>query len=157
MGFSSREYWSGLPFPYPRGSSWLRDRTQVSCITGGFFTVWATREAWTAREVPPDLNKGVFMCVCVYTFFFLNHSAITHFTMSTWLLYALGNQTSRDSLYLDICFIVGCSMVMMWPVMTPGITKGTRTQQLFQILENNVLLQMTRTDLSSHGKILPHE
>ena len=48
-------------------------------------------------------------------------------------------------------------MVMMWPVMTPGITKGTRTQQLFQILENNVLLQMTRTDLSSHGKILPHE
>ena len=28
-----------------RGSSWLRDWTQVSCIAGRFFTVWATREA----------------------------------------------------------------------------------------------------------------
>ena len=25
-------------------SSWLRDQTQVSCITGRFFTIWATRE-----------------------------------------------------------------------------------------------------------------
>ena len=28
-----------------RRSSQPRDRTQVSCITGGFFTSWATREA----------------------------------------------------------------------------------------------------------------
>ena len=28
-----------------RGSSWPRDWTRVSCITGRFFTVWATREA----------------------------------------------------------------------------------------------------------------
>ena len=27
------------------GSSQIRDRTQVSCITSGFFTSWATREA----------------------------------------------------------------------------------------------------------------
>ena len=27
------------------GSSWLRNWTGVSCITGGFFTSWATREA----------------------------------------------------------------------------------------------------------------
>ena len=26
-----------------RGSSWSRDWTQVSCIAGGFFTIWATR------------------------------------------------------------------------------------------------------------------
>ena len=26
-------------------SSWPRDRTWVSCIAGGFFTIWATREA----------------------------------------------------------------------------------------------------------------
>ena len=31
--------------PSSRGSSWSRDRTKVSCIAGGFFTVWATREA----------------------------------------------------------------------------------------------------------------
>ena len=30
---------------FSKGSSWSRDRTQVSCIAGRFFTVWATREA----------------------------------------------------------------------------------------------------------------
>ena len=85
MGFSSQEYWSGLPcplpgdlpnpgiepmssalqadsllshqgsprildwvaYPFSRGSSWPRNCTGVSCITGRFFTSWATREKWT--------------------------------------------------------------------------------------------------------------
>ena len=34
-----------VAFPFSRGSSQPRDRTQVSCIGGGFFTSWATREA----------------------------------------------------------------------------------------------------------------
>ena len=45
MGFSRQEYWSGLPFPSPGESSRPRDRTQVSCIAGRFFTNWATRES----------------------------------------------------------------------------------------------------------------
>ena len=45
MGFSRQEYWSGLPFPSPGGSSWPWDLTQVSCIAGRRFTLWATREA----------------------------------------------------------------------------------------------------------------
>ena len=32
------EYWSGVAFPFSRGSSQLRDQTQISCIAGGFFT-----------------------------------------------------------------------------------------------------------------------
>ena len=32
--------------PFSRGSSQLRDQTQVSCIAGGFFTIWATRGPW---------------------------------------------------------------------------------------------------------------
>ena len=32
-------------FPFSRGSSQPRDRTQVSCIAGWFFTSWAIREA----------------------------------------------------------------------------------------------------------------
>ena len=36
-----------VAFPFSRGSSQPRDRNQVSCIAGGFFTSWATREAWT--------------------------------------------------------------------------------------------------------------
>ena len=35
--------WVAIPFS--RGSSWHRDRTLVSCISGRFFTVWVTREA----------------------------------------------------------------------------------------------------------------
>ena len=38
-----RLYWVAIPFS--RGSSHTRGQTQVSCITGGFFTVCATREA----------------------------------------------------------------------------------------------------------------
>ena len=39
------QYWSGLPFPSPGESSRPRDQTQVSCILGRRFTLWATREA----------------------------------------------------------------------------------------------------------------
>ena len=46
MGFSRQEYWSGLPFPSPGDLFWPRDQTQVSCIAGRFFTLWATREAF---------------------------------------------------------------------------------------------------------------
>ena len=50
IGFSRQEYWRGLPCPPPgifpnQGSSQPRDQTRVSCIAGGFFTNWATREA----------------------------------------------------------------------------------------------------------------
>ena len=34
--------WVAVPFP--RGFSWPRDWTQVYCIAGIFFTVWATRK-----------------------------------------------------------------------------------------------------------------
>ena len=34
-----------VAMPSARGSSQLRDWTQISCIAGGFFTVWATKEA----------------------------------------------------------------------------------------------------------------
>ena len=34
-----------VAFPFSRRSSQPRDQTQVSCIRGGFFTSWATREA----------------------------------------------------------------------------------------------------------------
>ena len=37
-----------VAFPFSRGSSQPRDRTQVSHIAGGFFTSWATRKASTS-------------------------------------------------------------------------------------------------------------
>ena len=44
-----------VAFPFSKGSSQPRDRTQVSHIADGFFTSWATREAqgyWSGYPVP---------------------------------------------------------------------------------------------------------
>ena len=53
--------WVAMPFS--RGSSRPRDLTQVSCTAGGFFTVWATREA----HIYTHGCVCVCVCVCVYT------------------------------------------------------------------------------------------
>ena len=42
-----------------RGSSQPRDRTQVSCIAGRFFTVWATREAWVSALSGPLFQEPI--------------------------------------------------------------------------------------------------
>ena len=44
-----------VPGPFSKGSSQPKDQTQVSHITGRFFTVWATMEAqeyWSGQPVP---------------------------------------------------------------------------------------------------------
>ena len=43
-----------------RGSSWPSNQTQVFCIAGRFFTIWATRE-------DPSIPLCVYVCGCVYT------------------------------------------------------------------------------------------
>ena len=45
MEFSRQECWHGQPFLFPGDLPLPRERTQVSCIAGRFFTIWATREA----------------------------------------------------------------------------------------------------------------
>ena len=45
LGILQQEHWRRWPFPSPEESSWCRDWTPVSYIAGGFFAVWATREA----------------------------------------------------------------------------------------------------------------
>ena len=55
--------WVAISFS--RGSSWPRDRTQVSHIAGRFFTLWITQESatdkyvneWSHVPIKPDLQK----------------------------------------------------------------------------------------------------
>ena len=54
--------WVAIPFS--RGSSPPKDRTQVSCIAGGFFTIWATREAQLLHKQPWKLNNIHKTIVC---------------------------------------------------------------------------------------------
>ena len=53
-----------VAFPFSRGSSQPRDRTQVSCITGGFFASWAVREAShkvvVSNSIPPRALQGFY-------------------------------------------------------------------------------------------------
>ena len=48
----------GLAVPFSRGSSWPTDRTQVSCIAGRFFTIWATRGRGDENVLRLNDGKG---------------------------------------------------------------------------------------------------
>ena len=61
---------------FPQGSSRPRDRTQVSCIAGRCFTVWATSDALHYYIFPIILKSGserpmtlFFFCCCCCCFF----------------------------------------------------------------------------------------
>ena len=70
-----------VAFPFSRGSSQPRDRTQVSCIAGIFFICWATislvycKVRWRKRKVKARWNfdhcVSVFSLVPWFFFFFL--------------------------------------------------------------------------------------
>ena len=57
MSFSRQEYWSGLPFPPPGESSWLRDQCWVSCIG---------RQTLYHRE---PLGKATYHCSSIWIYF----------------------------------------------------------------------------------------
>ena len=49
----SPRIWEWVTYPFSRGSSWPRNQTGVSCIAGGFFTSWATKEVpWRHMRMP---------------------------------------------------------------------------------------------------------
>ena len=53
-----------VAFSFSKGSSQPRDWTQVSHITGGFFTSWATREA----QGNPNKQYRLFMFIGCYLY-----------------------------------------------------------------------------------------
>ena len=53
----------GVAIPFSRGSSQHRDQTQVSCIVGRHFTVWATREV-TGMYLVYDLAAAKSLQLC---------------------------------------------------------------------------------------------
>ena len=73
--------------PSSRGSSQPRDWTQISHITGGFFTIWATRKVQEPWGDSLSLLKGIFptqeMNQCLH--------------LCRWILYQLSYQRSLNS------------------------------------------------------------
>ena len=75
MEFFRPEYWSSRSLPQE-----IWDRTEVSCIAGGFFTVWATREDQVKKKIIqiPSQKSGfigilvnIFMVLCVYVYIYI--------------------------------------------------------------------------------------
>ena len=66
MEFSRQEHWSGLPFPSPGESSWLRDRTRVSCIGVRFFTLWATGKPLLIKCFQHNCLNRKYKCYCIF-------------------------------------------------------------------------------------------
>ena len=64
-----------VAFPFSRGSSQPWDGTQISCIAGGFFTSWATREAhiyiyvcvWRRKQTELDSIWGQAVNIRLHT------------------------------------------------------------------------------------------
>ena len=70
-----------VAFPFSRGSSQARDKTQVSRSAGGFFTNWAIRkDLRTSDQICSQIHSGIFWtffdCLRTYypTFHILIHS-----------------------------------------------------------------------------------
>ena len=65
MGILQARILEWVTMPSSRGSSQPKDRTHISCIAGGFFTLWAPREAhehWNGLPCPPPgylCNPGI--------------------------------------------------------------------------------------------------
>ena len=53
-----------VAYPFSSRSSWPRNSAGVSCIAGGFFTNWATREVglrWW-RSINPNWHRSALLC-----------------------------------------------------------------------------------------------
>ena len=65
--------------PFSRGSSWPRNQTGVSCIAGGFFTSWATREAprFFYTGCVSSWTPHLAICVCLYMLLLLTVRSVS--------------------------------------------------------------------------------
>ena len=63
MNSWSTEILEWVARPFSRGFSPLRNQTRVSCIAGGFFTVWVTRDSNTLKTLTSSAKICVTYCV----------------------------------------------------------------------------------------------
>ena len=71
MGILQARIVEWVAMPSSMGSSQPQDRTQVSYIAGGFFTVWATREA---HEKHVYMYTHTYMCMYAYIIYIHTHT-----------------------------------------------------------------------------------
>ena len=83
MGILQARIQEEIAIPSSIGCFWPRDRTQVSCISGRFFSDWAVREAQRLMSEVLDcldlslLHTLLYTCV-VYILYFTGFTSFTH-------------------------------------------------------------------------------
>ena len=98
--------------PFSRRSCWPRNWTQVSCVAGRFFTIWATRETHAGHQSVQSLSP-VRLFVTPWT---AAHQASLSIT-SSWSLFKL---ISIESVMLSNNLILCCPLLLL-PSIFPGI------------------------------------
>ena len=103
--------WVAITFS--RGSAWLNDWTQVSCVADWFFTVWATREAPILEWVAMSSLQGIFptqgsnpdLLHCRRILYFLSHQGSPR--ILEWVAYPFFRGTSRPRDWTRVSCIAG--------------------------------------------------
>jgi len=115
--------WVAIPFS--RGSYWPRDRTQVSCIAGRFFTVWATREVqymcinqFFSSCSSFSFNISVLMLKPPWFFFLL----LVPFTIFS---------SSKYPLLLKVSLLPLHYLLQLCPPMLQQLTKANKCPDLY--------------------------
>ena len=101
-----------------RGSSWLRDWTQVSCIVGRFFTNWTVRESLT------------------YISFHLSHPIIFQFLQIQLVLLLKAEPVFRFPLCLDsffVCLVALLFLTLLYFLYRPYMDKSTLSCQVHSL------------------------
>ena len=109
MGFPRQELWNGLPFPFPRDLPDPGIKTWVSCIVGGFYTDWATREVLHLMDKgrSNSAEKGSDPVANIYP---TRHFIFAHFSISVlwWPLRGLSGDTLSHPVIGDSAQTASC-------------------------------------------------
>ena len=78
LGISQARILEWVAVSFSRGLSRPRDQTHVACIVGGFFTVWATREA--ILHIYEWLTIYIITCIWLITYNYISYVFMIQFS-----------------------------------------------------------------------------
>ena len=99
--------WVAIPFS--RGSSWPRDRTWVSWIAGGFFTIWAIKEAY---HFPMDCFQVINIFILTLPRYVYCYNLFCFFTDSNDIKYSSYHLTEFSLCALHFPHINSCTLTV---------------------------------------------
>ena len=110
--------WVAISFS--RESSWLSDWTLVSCITGGFFNIWVTKEALLSQNISQITWALSIMVVDILSYSLSNHRYTLQILIKQLFFSALSIQLGLMIPYvfqqISILWIILLSYLMWWSI-----------------------------------------